>query len=164
MAFFFYFCFNFLKNNFFLAHCRAYGILVPQPEMEPKSPAVEGQSLNHWTTREVPRMCKHTVLKCLPSLWSRPPGSSVSKESACSAGDLGWIPESGRSLGERNGNPLQYSCLENPMDRRAWRATVRRVKTSQTWLSSQAQSNPKEPKIYILYAIHIKKYKTEMCF
>ena len=44
------------------------------------------------------------------------PHSSVSKESASSAGDLGSIPGSGRSPGEGNGSPLQYSCLENPMD------------------------------------------------
>ena len=43
------------------------------------------------------------------------------------AGDLGLIPGLGRSPGERNGNPLQYSCLENPMDRGAWRATIHRV-------------------------------------
>ena len=55
------------------------------------------------------------------------PRSSVPKESACSAGDLGLIPGSGRFLGEGNGNPLQYSCLENPMDRGAWRATVHGV-------------------------------------
>ena len=45
------------------------------------------------------------------------PGNSDGKESACSAGDLGSIPGSGRSPGEGNGNPLQYPCLENPMDR-----------------------------------------------
>ena len=50
--------------------------------------------------------------------------SSVSKESACNAGDLSLIPVSGRSPGEGNDNPLQYSCLENPMDRGAWRGTV----------------------------------------
>ena len=55
------------------------------------------------------------------------PHSSVSKESACIAGDLGLTPQLGRSPGERNGNPLQYSCLENPMDRGAWRATVHGV-------------------------------------
>ena len=55
------------------------------------------------------------------------PHSSVGKESACSAGDLGSIPGSGRSPGEGNGNPLQYSCLENSMDRGAWRATVHGV-------------------------------------
>ena len=48
------------------------------------------------------------------------PGSSDGKESACNAGDPGSIPESGRSPGEGNSNPLQYSCLENPMDKRAW--------------------------------------------
>ena len=48
------------------------------------------------------------------------PGGSDDKESVCKAGDLGSIPGSGRSPGEGNGNPLQYSCLENPMDRGAW--------------------------------------------
>ena len=55
------------------------------------------------------------------------PHSSVGKVCACSEGDLGSIPGSGRSPGEGNGNPLQYSCLENPMDRGAWRATVHKV-------------------------------------
>ena len=49
------------------------------------------------------------------------PGGSDGKESACKAGDLGLIPGLGRSPGEGNGNPHQYSCLENPMDRGAWR-------------------------------------------
>ena len=59
------------------------------------------------------------------------PGGSDSKESACIAGDLGLIPESRRSPGEGNGNPLQYSCLENPMDGEAWQATVHGVAKSQ---------------------------------
>ena len=50
------------------------------------------------------------------------PCSSFDKKSACHAGDPGLIPGSGRFPGEGNGNPLQYSCLENPMDRGAWRA------------------------------------------
>ena len=54
-----------------------------------------------------------------------------SKESACNAGDTGSIPRSGRSPGGRNGNPLQYSCLGNPMDRGAWQATVHGVAKSQ---------------------------------
>ena len=57
------------------------------------------------------------------------PGGSDGKESACNAGDPGSIPGSGRSFGEGNGNPLQYSCLENSMDRRAWLATVHGVTT-----------------------------------
>ena len=52
------------------------------------------------------------------------PGGSDSKESACSAGDPGWTPGLGRSPGEWNGNPFQYSCLENSTDRGAWQATV----------------------------------------
>ena len=58
------------------------------------------------------------------------PGGSDDKESACNAGDLGSI------LAEGNGYPLQYSCLENPMDRGAWRATIHRVTKSQTQLSN----------------------------
>ena len=55
------------------------------------------------------------------------PGGSDSKESPCNAGDLGLIPGLGRPPGEGNGNPLQYSCLENPMDSGTWRATVHGV-------------------------------------
>jgi len=61
------------------------------------------------------------------------PGDSVGKESACNArdtGDLGVIPGLGRSTGEEHGNPLQYSCLENPTDRGTWRAKVHRVAKS----------------------------------
>ena len=64
------------------------------------------------------------------------PGGLDSKESACSAGDTGSIPGSGRSPEEGNGYPLQYSCLENPMDRGAWWATVHGVTKSQTWLAT----------------------------
>ena len=55
------------------------------------------------------------------------PGGSVVKNLPANAGDLGLILGSGRSPGEGNGNKLQYSCLKNPMDRGAWRATVHRV-------------------------------------
>ena len=67
------------------------------------------------------------------------PGGSEVKASACKAGDLGSISGSGRSPGEGNGNPLQYSCLENPMDGGAWWATVHRVAKSWTQLSDSAQ-------------------------
>ena len=60
------------------------------------------------------------------------PGISASKESACTAGDLGLIPGLGKSPGESNSYPLQYSCLENSMDRGAWEATVLRVSKSWT--------------------------------
>ena len=62
--------------------------------------------------------------------------SSDDKESTFNAGDLHSIPGSGRSPGEGNGNPPQYSCLENPRDREAWWATVRGVAKSWTQLSN----------------------------
>ena len=62
------------------------------------------------------------------------PGGSEGKESACSMGDLGSIPGLGRSPGEGNGNPRQYSCLENSMDSGAWGATVHGVTQSQARL------------------------------
>ena len=58
------------------------------------------------------------------------PGGSEGKASACNAGDLGLIPGSGRSPGEGNGNPLQYSCLENPKNGGTWWATVHGVSKS----------------------------------
>ena len=63
-------------------------------------------------------------------LYTSFPCSSNSKESACDVGDTGSIPGSGRSSGEGNGNPLQYSCLENPVDRGVWWATVHGVAKS----------------------------------
>ena len=63
------------------------------------------------------------------------PGGSDGKESACNGGDLGSIAGLGRSPGEVNSNPLQYSCLENPMDRGAWLDTVRGVAKNWTRLS-----------------------------
>ena len=60
--------------------------------------------------------------------------SSAGKESACNTGDCGLIPGLGRSPGEENGNPLQYSCLENSMDRGAWWGTVPGIPKSPTWL------------------------------
>ena len=74
---------------------------------------MEGQSSNHWAMKEFP-IHLFCVLDSIDF-----PGGSDGKVSACNAGDLGSIPGSGRSLGEGNRNPLQYSCLENSMDREA---------------------------------------------
>ena len=71
-----------------------------------------------------------TILWC--SAFFGLPCSSANKESACNAGDTGSIPGWGRSPGERNSNPLQYSCLENPMDRGAWGATIHGAEKSRT--------------------------------
>ena len=68
----------------------------------------------------------------LPLITKGFPGGSNGKESACKVGDPDLIPGLGRYPGEGNGNPFQYSCLENPMERGAWQATVHRVANSQT--------------------------------
>ena len=62
-------------------------------------------------------------------------GGSAGKEYACNAGDPGLIPGSGRSPGGGHGNPFQYFCLENSIDRRVWQAKVHGVTKSQTWLT-----------------------------
>ena len=82
----------------------------------------------------------------VPSLNGWPSGSEV-KASARNAGDLGSIPGSGRSPGEGNGNPLQYSRLENPMDRGAWWATVHGVAKSRTRLSDFTFTFSKVPSL-----------------
>ena len=64
------------------------------------------------------------------------PGGSVVKNPPADAGDMGSVLGSGRSSGEGNGNPLQYSCLENPMDRGGWQATIQGVAKSQTRLGN----------------------------
>ena len=64
------------------------------------------------------------------------PGGSNGEESACSAGDPGSIPGLGRSPGEGDGYPFQYSCLKNSMDRGAWQVTVHGVANNWTWLSN----------------------------
>ena len=78
---------------------------------------------------EIRMISKSTGLLC----------SSNSKESSWSTGDPGLIPGLGRSSGEGNGSPLQYSCLENLMDRGAWRATVHGITKSRTRLSDWAE-------------------------
>ena len=81
------------------------------------------------------------------------PGCSDNKESACNAGGLSLIPGLGRPPGEGNGNPLQHSCLENPMDRRAWWAMDYGVTKSQTLLNDlQTPTHMVSSKIYFSHA------------
>ena len=92
------------------------------------------------------KLSKLSSMFFLHAFWVTPsasedfPRGSDSKESACNAGDQGSIPGLGRSPGGGHGNPLQYSCLENPMDRGAWWATVHRVTRSQTQLKQRSNS------------------------
>ena len=69
------------------------------------------------------------------------PGGSVVKNLPANAGNTGSVPGLGRSTREGNGTPLQYSCLENPMDREAWWATVHEVSKSQTQLSTHTHTH-----------------------
>ena len=79
------------------------------------------------------------------------PGGSVGKESVCNAGDLGSIPELGRSLGEVHGNPHQYSCLENRMGRGTWRVVVHRVTKKSDTTEVTECTRTQEHQITILY-------------
>ena len=88
------------------------------------------------TKRQRCFLCPLMNLFSVGLLYKSFPGGSDDKASACSAGDLGLIPGLGRSPGEGNGNPFQYSCLENSMDWGAWWATVHGVAKSQTRLSN----------------------------
>ena len=87
------------------------------------------RSEKHCVSAPLHPVCGHTQW---PSGFS---GGSGVKTPRASAGDMGWIPGSERSPGKGNGNPLQYSCLGNPMDRGAWWALVHSVAKSQTQLS-----------------------------
>ena len=79
------------------------------------------------------------------------------KESTCNAGDTDLIPELGGTLGEGNGNPLQYSCLENPMNRGAWQATVHRVTGDDSW--TQLTTKPPPPPPYTHMFLNSVKIK-----
>ena len=81
---------------------------------------------------------KSIKYSCLKQIWGFPAGSD-GKDSACNAGDPGWIPGLGRSPGEGNGNPLQYSCLGNPMDRRAWLQSTESQRIGHDWATDTSK-------------------------
>ena len=88
------------------------------------------------------RISKLSFKSWYPSLF---PYSSDGKESACNARDPGSIPGSGKSPGEGNGNPLHYSCLENPKDKGAWGATVHgSQRVRHDWVTNTQTSNTRQ--------------------
>ena len=89
-------------------------------------------------------------------IFLRDNSGSDGKASACNTGDPAWILGLGRSPGEQNGYPLQYSCLENSMDRGAWQPIVHGVAKSQTWLSDTVNNRIFSARI-VLLALHWKK-------
>ena len=124
--------------------------------MEPGSPAMQADSLptEQWGKLKpifvIQYQISHVIYWIMSWKWGFPGGSAVKTPpaNAGDVGDPGSTPWSGRFLGEGNGYPLQYSYLENPMDRRAWRATVHGVTKSWTWLSNWV-------------CTHVLKVKTE---
>ena len=126
---------TFISNSFRIKHLST-GLLIKVLKMlvaqlyltlcglmdcSPPGSTVHGilqERILEWVANSFSRADDSSILKQIFSL-GHFPHSSVGKESARNAGDLGSIPGSGRSPGEGNGNPLQYSCLENPMDRGA---------------------------------------------
>ena len=81
------------------------------------------------------------------------PGGSEVTASAWNVGDPGSIPGLGRSPGEGTGNPLQYSCLENPMDRGAWWATVHGAANSWTRLSDSTHNEQNTQNVFIVFLL-----------
>ena len=115
-----------LDDTTFLGEAlRVMGDLSSRPGINPEPPAIEPPNPDHWTYREFPTF---SFFFLMPGILKYGfPGGSEVKNPPANAGDLSSIPGSGRSPGEGNGNPLQYSCLENPMDGEAWQATVHGV-------------------------------------
>ena len=112
-----------------------------------ESPALAGEFFTTAWYTDLVLNCPHTgnnmasIQICYPNFTRGFPDGSDSKESACNVGDLRSVPGLGRSPGGGHGNPLQYSCLENPMDKGAWWATVHGVTKSQTRLKRLNNKN-----------------------
>ena len=115
--------------------------IVPLLGKQKQNPSSRSLSKRLQLTQSICIKPSHTTLGTSPhghymelvNLLGFPGGKeSAGKETACNAGDLGLIPGLGRSPGEGNSYPLQYSCLGNPVDREAWWATVHRVVSVQS--------------------------------
>ena len=100
------------------------------PGIKPLSPALQADFFYHWVAKEA-HIDNYVILFVGTS-----PVAQTVKASDYNVGDLGSISELGRSPGEGNGSPFQYSCLENSMDRGAWQAIVHAVAKSQTRLAT----------------------------
>ena len=107
------------------------GLCLDHPAPQPSCPSRSSQNARLGPLCYTVTSHQLSVLHMIVYIWGFPGGSEV-KTSACNAGDLGSIPGLGKSPGEGNGNPLQYSCLKNPMYGGAFWATVHGVTKSQT--------------------------------
>ena len=121
---------------FFLAVLFGMQDLSPLTRDQTCTPCIGSAEFNHWTTRKSPQIIiEHLLHSSHCSGFKGFPGGSAVKNPPADTGNMDLIPGSGRSTGTGNGNPPQYSCLENPMDRGAWRATVHGVAKYRTQLS-----------------------------
>ena len=133
-------CPSAMRVHMFAGHAALSAIPILAEFLKPCAQSVvPGPAAWHTSSLEMqnlrlqPRFAESdSTIQPLPLTLEGFPGGSDGKESACNAGDPGLIPGSGRSPGEGNGNPLQYSCLENSIDRKAWWATVHRIAKSWT--------------------------------
>ena len=135
--FFFFFCKSTepIRYTHREIYCRSWNLQsVSWRPREPRSWWYKLQLKSKARENQTPSSKVYLGLQC------GSPGGSMGKESTCNAGnagDKGSIPGSGRSLEGGHGNPLQYSCLENPMDKGAWWATVHRVTKRLNWACLQ---------------------------
>ena len=129
-----YYKYMFTKNSQFCSSCSNWTVIqillinwshkgITCPRHHPRSSPTKVILLSFWS---------HFLLTRSSGF----PGGSVVKNPPAMAGDVGLIPGSGRSPGEGNGNPLQYSCLGNPMDKEAWQLQSMGLQKSQIWLSN----------------------------
>ena len=133
----------------------------PDLGMEPMSSAAPALAGRFFTTEPSGKPCLSDVVISIcyiPCSSVDFLGGLVSKESACNAGDPDSIPGSGRSPGGEHGNPLQYSYLENPMERGAWQATVHGVVRARHELAT------KPPPCYIKMKCIITQFSSYVCF
>ena len=113
--------------------------IIPSSMFDTPIPLPHGEVLCHFFQPFLRACSQGLIWNCFYRLLHFPGGSEL-KASAWNAGVMGLIPGSGRSPGEGNGNPLRYSCLENPMEGGAWWATVHGVAKSRTQLSDFTHS------------------------
>ena len=110
-----------------------------------------------WFPQYHQHMIRQTWVSCFDTVSEGFPGGSDGKESTCNARDLGWIPGWGRSPGKRNGNPLQYSCLETSMDRGVWWATVQGLqRVRHDWATNTHTTTQRdEGKLRVYWALEV---------
>ena len=159
-----------VKGNFlvvwFSRKTRALGVWLATASKRPPV-SVSGCCLAHCrealVSRVIPFPFVLVRLRCFCGqvwLWWGFPGGSDGKEPTCNVGDLGSIPGLGRSPAGGHGNPLQYSCLENPMDRGAWRATVHGVtkESDTTERLNTRHSDCVYSRLKCLFHLHVRCY------